>query len=189
MQYWLTAVHWFLSLFFTVEEINGHGRCPTYLYRFHLFKLGTWKFYLHRFVADDWSLDLHDHPKRFISVMLFGGYYETSAHRTTMTMRQYASRYYPEGASMVVDGVIVQTITEEHTKQYRAPHARTFPPEHSHRVYLGRNRECWTFVVVLGSVRQWGFWNAGRWIPWKEYVRGKFSHLADARAVCRTIGE
>lgn len=58
------------------EEINGGKRCPTYLYRWTLLKLGKRGVYLHHFVGDDWSLDLHDHPKRFISVGLRGQYRE-----------------------------------------------------------------------------------------------------------------
>jgi hypothetical protein len=32
--------------------------------------------YLHHFVGDDWSFDLHDHPKRFLSIGLWGWYLE-----------------------------------------------------------------------------------------------------------------
>lgn len=66
----------FLDRFFRREEINGGERCPTYLYRWTLFRLPWFKVYLHRFVADDWSMDLHDHPKRFVSIGLAGGYHE-----------------------------------------------------------------------------------------------------------------
>jgi hypothetical protein len=62
----------------TAEEINGHNRCPTYLYRWVIFRTRWFKIYLHKFVGDDWSLDLHDHPKRFISVGLWGSYLETT---------------------------------------------------------------------------------------------------------------
>ncbi len=58
------------------EQINGAGRCPTYLFRWCLLSTRWFKVYLHKFVADDWSLDLHDHPKRFISIGLWGSYRE-----------------------------------------------------------------------------------------------------------------
>jgi hypothetical protein len=74
----------FLSkLFGPVEEINGRERCPTYLYRWTLLKRTNWGVYLHHFVGDDWSLDLHDHPKRFISVGLWGSYFEDTPTGTT----------------------------------------------------------------------------------------------------------
>lgn len=70
------------------EEINGANLCPTYLYRWELLSIasGAAKVYLHKFVGDDWALDLHDHPKRFISIGLFGGYIEV---RDTGGWRRY----------------------------------------------------------------------------------------------------
>lgn len=66
--------HAFLSRFFPAEEINGGGLCDTYLYRWVLLTLwGGRRLYLHHFVGDDWARDMHDHPKRFITVGLWGG--------------------------------------------------------------------------------------------------------------------
>jgi hypothetical protein len=63
-------------LFGAAEEINGAHRCATYLYRWTVAKVGDYKVYLHQFVGDDWSMDLHDHPKRFVSIGLWGRYLE-----------------------------------------------------------------------------------------------------------------
>ena len=64
-------------LFGFAEEINGGNRCPTYLFRWTLWKDAHKRgVYLHHFVGDDWSLDLHDHPKRFITIGLWGRYTE-----------------------------------------------------------------------------------------------------------------
>lgn len=59
------------------EEING-DRCPTYLFRWELLRKKSFQVYLHHFVGDDWSRDLHDHPKRFISIGVWGRYVEES---------------------------------------------------------------------------------------------------------------
>jgi hypothetical protein len=69
-------------LFGMPEEINGRERCPTYLYRWTLLKRPNWSVYLHHFVGDDWSRDLHDHPKRFISIGLRGWYLEDTPDGT-----------------------------------------------------------------------------------------------------------
>jgi len=37
---------------------------------------GERRVYLHKFVGSDWSRDLHDHPKWFVSIGLWGGYVE-----------------------------------------------------------------------------------------------------------------
>jgi hypothetical protein len=68
-------VKWFDRVF-RLEEISGRERCPTYLYRWTLLKARNWSVYLHHFVGDDWTRDLHDHPKRFISIGLRGRYME-----------------------------------------------------------------------------------------------------------------
>lgn len=121
------------------EEINGHGRCTTYLYRWTLLSTAALKVYLHRFVGDDWAIDLHDHPKRFWSIGLRGAYIEERA-----------------------DGSKVA---------YCAPWIRTFPADHRHRLTGPTpERPCWTIVIVGRPVRNWGFWQNGEWIHWREYV-------------------
>lgn len=127
-----------VAAFFPMEEINGGHRCPTYLYRWTLLKVGQRGVYLHHFVADDWSRDLHDHPKRFVSIGLRGAYTEETPHGS---------------------------------RRYRAPWVRTFPATHIHRIRLEPGEQCWTVVIVLGASRPWGFWHAGEWIHWREYVK------------------
>src|SRR4051794_37340967 len=112
---------------FRLEEINGGKRCPTYLYRWTLLTFGkSLSVYLHHFVGDDWSRDMHDHPKRFISIGLAGRYIEET----------------PAGERV-----------------YRAPWIRTFPANHIHRLRMINGGGCWTLVIVLRPVREWGFWH------------------------------
>jgi hypothetical protein len=144
---------------FRLEEINGSQRCPTYLYRWTLFqpKWPRWLWrgfgiYLHHFVGDDWSRDLHDHPKRFISIGLKGAYIEeTPGHRIHF---------------------------------YVAPWIRTFPATHIHWLTLPKGTDCWTLVIVLRHVRDWGFWHDGEWLQWKEYVFGAYRAIADKMKAC-----
>lgn len=134
------------------EEMDGDGRCATYLVRWTLLKLwGGIGLYLHHFVGDDWSLDLHDHPKRFISIGLKGAYREATP--TPATSHDIADLF---------TGVTWRT--------YRAPWIRTFPADHIHRIELIDHKPCWTLVLVLRTSRRWGFWHSGQWIPWRQYV-------------------
>lgn len=145
------ALHrWLDRRFGAAEEINGHERCSTYLFRWHLLSTRRAKAYLHKFVGDDWSRDLHDHPKRFISIGLWGSYLEHS----------------PTGQ-----------------RRYRAPWVRSFPAVHRHRLTTPWGT-CWTLVIVLRTVREWGFWHDGRFIPWHDYVDGTESALADKMKAC-----
>jgi hypothetical protein len=141
---------WLDRRFGIAEEINGHERCSTYLFRWTLFVAEAFKVYLHKFVGNDWSQDLHDHPKRFISIGLWGSYLE----------------HTPDGA-----------------KRYSAPWVRSFPATHRHRLTTPWGH-CWTLVIVLKTVRMWGFWHEGRFIPWRDYVDGPESDLADRMKDC-----
>lgn len=150
------------SLFGQAEEINGRHRCDTYLYRWFLLRTPWFKTYLHHFVGDDWSLDLHDHPKRFISIGLWGSYIEhvpCPNHGITCPTGPGSSRVY------------------------RAPWIRSFPATHIHRLSVP-SKNCWTLVTVLKSTREWGFWHRGRFIPWRDYVDGPDSHIADKMKAC-----
>ena len=141
-----------LDRIFRLEEINGANRCPTYLYRWTLLKLWAGRgLYLHHFIGDDWSLDLHDHPKRFVSIGLKGKYLETT----------------PSGS-----------------KVYQAPWIRTFPADHIHRLSMIDGGDCWTLVIVLKAVRDWGFWHDGLFIQWRRYVKGDQKELADKMKAC-----
>jgi len=152
-----------LDRVFQREEMDGDGRCPTYLVRWTLLKLwGGRGLYLHHFVGDDWSLDLHDHPKRFVSFGLWGRYREGT----------------PADAG---SGDVGELLTGVQWRTYRAPWIRTFPARHIHRIELIDGRPCWTAVLVLKTVRRWGFWSRGSWVPWREYVG---SETATERKSC-----
>lgn len=143
------------KVFGPAEEINGANRCPTYLYRWFILKTRWANVYLHHFVGDDWSRDLHDHPKRFISIGLWGWYLEES-----------------EGLA-----------GSRRTKRYQAPWVRSFPATHIHRLMVP-SKNCWTLVITLKATREWGFWHDRLFIPWRSYVKGKESAIADKMKAC-----
>lgn len=151
-----------LNKIFQLEEISGDGICPTYLYRWTLFRAGDYAIYLHKFVGDDWSRDMHDHPKKFISIGLKGWYVE---HKPW---------------TIGISGAEVLRVWE-------APWIRSFPPTHIHRI-TGPTPEkpCWTLVIVGRAVRPWGFWRRNgletEWIPWHRYVT---STIANMRKSCQ----
>lgn len=157
--------HWWDRLL-AREDINGSVLdgfqvCPTYLVRRRLLRIGPWvAVYLHHFIDDDWSRDFHDHPKRFISIGLWGSYIEEIPFH-------FVTEYE--------EGDIVSR------KAYVAPWIRSFPATHRHRIVLestgdgdGNLRHekhgCWTLVIVGPKTREWGFWLNGQWMKWSEYV-------------------
>lgn len=149
-----------LSWMLRHEEINGDDRCPTYLHRWTLLRAGSIAIYLHKFVGDDWSWDMHDHPKRFISVGLRGSYCEW----TPCPLRgDWAETGCASAAHL--------GSAPEHMRIWNAPWVRTFPAEHVHRI-VGPTpgSPCWTLAIVGLTVREWGFWHKGTWTPWRKYV-------------------
>jgi hypothetical protein len=141
-----------LDRLFAMEKMDGDGVCATYLVRWTLLRLGElFAIYLHKFVGDDWSVDLHDHPKRFVSIGLRGRYTE-----------HVPDEYEPLDTAR---------------REWCAPWIRTFPATHRHRITGPTpERPCWTLVIVGPPVRPWGFWLRGMsWIPWRRYVDG-FGH-------------
>ena len=68
-------------------------------------------------------------------------------------------------------------------REYHAPWIRTFPAEHIHRLRVP-SKSCWTMVIVFWHVREWGFWHEGEFIPWRDYVSGSKSHIADTMRSC-----
>jgi hypothetical protein len=142
------------KVFGRAEEINGHNRCPTYLYRWTLIRTRWFKVYLHKFVGDDWSKDLHDHPKHFISIGLWGSYLEETQNDKGRLCR----------------------------KRFNAPWFRTFHATHMHRITTPWGN-CWTLVIVGREVRKWGFWHDGIWYDWKSYVEER-GGIADKTKAC-----
>lgn len=154
--------HRLLSLFTTPEEINGAERCPTYMYRWVLLSTPWFKFYIHRFVADDWSLDLHDHPKRFISIGLSGCYAE---HQPGNRVRLYQAPW-------------IRSFPAAHIHRITLLDGDCWT-----LVIVGRSVREWGFwhegpAPWFVGRRQATHW---RWIHWRDYVRSK---TADERKAC-----
>jgi hypothetical protein len=147
-------------LFGTAEEINGAERCSTYLYRWVIGHVGPVKIYLHHFVGDDWSFDLHDHPKRFVTVGLKGRYLE----RSDEGERTYAAPW-------------LRTFPSSH--RHRITMFWRLRDERGFAVRDGQE-DCWTLVLVGPTQREWGFWHKGQFVHFKTYVRGPLGDLMKA---------
>jgi len=132
-----------LDRFFGYREIKGFGRCPTHLRRWTLLATPWLMVYLHHFIGDDLSRDLHDHPTRFVTIGLRGRYVETS----------------------------LDPMRRPQVRIHRAPWIRMFAASHAHRVTLFRDETCWALLIVFRTVRDWGFWPNEQWTPWRHYVR------------------
>lgn len=135
-------------------------------------------------VADDdgqmvrvrWSVPDSEGRHLYVRHYPGGGWGETAAERQ-------AAEWNREGRPWIASSAAAefQPFAPPKVRRYRAPWVRTFPAKHRHRLRLEEFPDCWTLVIVLKVVRQWGFWSKGRFVPWREYVR---SEDADQRKAC-----
>ena len=156
---------------FAFEVIDG-GRCP-YLHRWRLASFGRKRFlYLHHFVGSDWSRDPHDHPKRFISIGLWGGYVEES-HNWTHRMALLRFRELRAGRPFT------ERFAWPNRTVYRAPWIRSFPAAHIHRLILPPGGTCWTLVFTGRETKPWGFfYQDGTWVEFQRYMRSERPDVA-----------
>ena len=139
------------------EEINGGERCPTYMYRWTILSTRWFKVYVHRFVADDWSRDLHDHPKRFISIGLAGRYVE---HGPAGRRREYVAPW-------------LRSFPASHIHRITLPAGECWT-----LVIVGPSLREWGFWHLEETSLRW------RWIHWRTYVAAD-SKLADRMKACQ----
>lgn len=151
---WYYAV---LDRFFEHEVINGFGR-REYLNRWVLIRRPAWAIYLHHFVASDWSMDTHDHPKRFTSIGLWGRYCEED----------------PWGKRTLYRAPWYRTFPAEHRHRIVIAPGETAWT----LVHVGRRQREWGFWSFSGSGKARRF----NWIPWLDYVHDEANDLKIAPA-------
>ena len=148
-----------INWLFDKETHDGCGAsADRYMSRWRLLALSNGRrLYLHHFLGDDWSPDMHDHPKAFFSIGLWGSYVE---ERPLIFESDLPVPPGGVGVPSPECGIIRDT--------YRAPWIRRFPPHHIHRLVEAKG--CWTLVYTGPTVRPWGFWRGKMWVPWQRYV-------------------
>lgn len=113
-----------------------------YLTRWTLLQLFGWALLLHKMHRPDQDRCHHDHPWRFVTLVLWGGYVE----------------------EIMVDEGVRTRRNRPGTLLYR-------PALHTHRVSGLPRGSCWTLVLRGPYQRVWGFRNDRReWRPWDRFV-------------------
>jgi hypothetical protein len=117
----------------------------------HGFYIPAFSLKVHRFRRDDETV--HDHPWKFISVIIWRNYVEEqwSVDRSDSRYLSLANKVKRRWLSL-----------DWH-------HA-----EHSHRVLVEEGKDCWTLCFTWGRERVWGFWEdpdgIGRLRRWVDNV-------------------
>lgn len=137
-----------------------------YLHRWTLLGLGRdsnlFSIKVHKIVAND-DHCLHDHPWKFISIVLKGGYFEWTDQMIKTKQRVI---WQPKGPT-----------SSQYCRWYGPGSILIRNPLYAHRLELKTdqfgydNVICWTLVFTFKKVRGWGFFTKMGWIPWYKYKK------------------
>ena len=143
--------------------INDRFDKEPYLERYYLFLKDRTTFpfniFLHKFLKSD-EEDLHDHPWDFISIILWGGYWE----------------YFYDNQN---DYVFEDDLSKDNlrlVRKWRGMFSIAYSnAEKLHRVQLdkenGKDKTCWTIFIPLRQIREWGFLGKEGWINNTKYKK------------------
>lgn len=110
--------------------------------RWRLIQTPLFGIYVHFIYREDLDPVPHDHPWRFWSFILRGGYTE-ELHRRTGDCGSCEDRVCSRWS------------------------LHSFPLHHAHRIVSVRPKTV-TLVLVGRKVRTWGFYDGARWIDWRD---------------------
>ena len=140
---------WLVTLMSGRPHFYIGGQENPYMLRWFIIPRNRWlNIYLHKFLRDDDDRAMHDHPWWFISLMLWGEYYEKTPSEWN-ALGQVELR--------------------------RAPSIRFRRATHRHMIALKRRDDgtiipCWTIVLTGRKKREWGFWCPQGFVPWVDFV-------------------
>jgi hypothetical protein len=137
--------YWFRRLLSGKPHFYIGGEKNPYLLRWFLIPRNPWfNVYLHKFMRDDEDRALHDHPWSFLSIMLWGMYWEFTPESSFPEMRSAPSFAYRKA-----------------THIHRVALARD---------QNGKIKPCWTLVITGRKLRTWGFWCPKGFVEWTKFV-------------------
>lgn len=157
-----------LCKLFRYQDIFRDGTNDLYLRRWFLyprykeFKKLEPRIYLHKFYRGDEDPHPHDHPWRFTSLILTGGYWEETPIYQQASMDSRST------------SIVWDSDTQEVRKRVFYPRFTVLhrPAAWKHRVILKNEKPVWTIVKTGIKERSWGFWIKGKLCPWKQYGNG-----------------
>lgn len=116
--------------------------------------------FLHRMDAPDPGRDLHDHPWWFVSLIVAGGYVEERADTRDAVRYASVAVEYPDA---------FDTVRRGHRVVRRPWSLRVMHPDECHTITGLLGRRSWSLIVHGPKRRNWGFYLADGWMPWRRY--------------------
>lgn len=151
-------------------ESIGLPECPL-MHRWTVHAGARFKLLIHHFLPEVEDPDVHDHPRGFVTIVLWGSYDDmvpcdnkgcSDGYLLGGWMGGTPQRPYPDICPRCDRGKRVG----EHM---RAGMIRRRKAEHAHSTRTGR-RGCWTVCIMGRETRPWGFWREGVWWSFRDYA-------------------
>lgn len=167
-----------------VFKITGTaGSEDVYMIRYYVVKSRWFNFFIHQFLRSDRD-DLHDHPWNFCTYLVRGAYTEQKYNDQTGTVERTRRENlvipysYSVKPGVPKDAVRIPEEFVERKTFLRKQNTFVFRKATDlHRVVVdqdlkeSRKDEAALTLFFSGPhVREWGFVQAGKWIPWKKYL-------------------
>jgi hypothetical protein len=143
--------------FLAKKKINVNNEGVPQMIRYLIAQTPAFGLYVHKMLRPDGSRLIHDHPWRFRTLVLKGGYEEV------YWSSEYPNLWLPHGGNPIFPSAI--------RRPFRT-HAIPLTTAHTITRLLG-DGPTWTVLLVGRKVKNWGFWHFGNHgisvIPWKQY--------------------
>lgn len=134
---------WSVFRVFNIPSATDPG--VTYLRRLRIVQTPWFGFYVHWVYLPDKDRDPHDHPWNFWSFVARGGYTEA-----------------------ITDSP--EALDNQRIEQHKRFSLHRMSTGRAHAISLLEPRTI-TVLLVGRRSRDWGFWTAAGWVPWRDYDR------------------
>lgn len=143
----------------------------TYMKRYWFIVTPWFKMRVHEILRSDREFHLHSHPWTFITLILFGGYWEL---RPVWLEGKDGWHYYqdkPRHDSEIIEEIGPEGEREVFYKTWYGPGSiiRRKAGEY-HRVILPEGQITTTLFMTGQQQVDWGFLREGRFVFWREYL-------------------
>lgn len=149
------------------REVIGPPDCPI-MYRWTVRPWSDrkrdvrWKLMVHHFLPNSDDRDVHDHPRPFYTLVLWGGYDDIAQ----CPQCDGAGTFVPTVAAAMCSkcrgaGYVLREAMRPGVVRFRRA-------DHTHRTRT-HPTGAWTVVLMGPLERMWGFWRGRQWWAYKDY--------------------
>lgn len=118
-----------------------------YLIRWTLIKNRFFSIKIHKALVSDPAAP-HDHPWNYLSIILWGGYFEEQTERKTIYRNMHL---YPDYENITI------------RKWYKPGSILYRKGDRLHRLIIPKNRYCISLIFTFKRYRDWGIFKNNKW--------------------------